>query len=248
MTASLPEVTGAQPTTKFGEEGQNTIPLPEAHFPKRITAPDGFSMIDSTDMYRIDELHPGRREPHFPNLHNLHSSVIARTINPPATLPSDQPAILHRASLWDKTASAVRSALATLPPNTHIAICANSGPYNPTLETLPPSAAVPAADYGLLFVAQFRRPDGHNEAIHPNWIQIAVPITPAEGRLLAGLRLLPAVTTSRPDLTYTITNLTYPTVAKHHMRLVRDSGLPYGSVLNSWKPTNLGCFFHVSSL
>lgn len=76
-------------------------------------------------------------------------------------------------------------------------------------------------------------------------IQIATPINPTEGRLLAGLRIILAVI-GRDDLTFKITDLTYPTVVKKHIGLLRESeiGLKHGSVANSWKPTNLGYFYH----
>ncbi|KAK4444217.1 hypothetical protein QBC34DRAFT_309470 [Podospora aff. communis PSN243] len=232
---------------QYGEQGQNTKPLVDATFHTTILAPDGFTVVEPGSMYRPDETHPGRREPSFPNLHNLHTSAIQRTLTPPSFFPPNLPSLPRRATIWDKTASAVRAALTTLPPNTHIAIAANSGPYNPQkLEPLPPSSLVPGAAYGLLLVAEFR--DAETEPVHTDWIQIACPINPSEGRLLAGLRLLPAVLGDRKDLTFTVTNLTYPTIARHHMNLIKDSEIPYGSVLNSWKPTNLGCFFHRGGL
>lgn len=71
-----------------------------------------------------------------------------------------------------------------------------------------------------------------------------MPINHDEGRLLAGLRLIPAVA-GRRDLTFVLTNLTHPTVAPHRMNLVRDHPLlSYGAVANSWKATNFGCWFH----
>lgn len=91
---------------------------------------------------------------------------------------------------------------------------------------------------GLLLVAEFR------DDIHPGWRQIAIPIYNNEGRLLAGLRLLPAVT-GRRDLTFVLTNLTHPTIPAHKMNTVRDHPfLAYGALANSWKATNFGCWFH----
>lgn len=113
-----------------------------------------------------------------------------------------------------------------------------SGPQNDNLEKLPPWTAVPGAAIGLLFVATFR------DDIHPGWRQIATPIRQDEGRLLAGLRLLPACT-GRHDLTFTLTNLTHPTIPVQRMNLVRDHPfLTYGAVANSWKATNFGCWYH----
>lgn len=97
---------------------------------------------------------------------------------------------------------------------------------------------MPGAAAGLLLVAEFR------DDIHPGWRQVAVPIRRDEGRLLAGLRLLPAVT-GRRDLTFVLTNLTHPSVAAHKMNLVRDHPLlAHGAVANSWKATNFGCWYH----
>ena len=185
-----------------------------------------------------------RREPSFPNLHSLHPSVLLRTIEPPLTFPTTELLVHRRASLWDVAASAVRQALATLPAGSHVAVCTNSGPYNLKLEVLNPSAAVPGAGVGLLFAAKLRD-SPKTEDVHPGWIQIATPINPTEGRLLAGLRIILAVI-GREDLTFKITDLTYPTVVKKHMGLLRESEmrLKHGSVANSWKPTNLGCFYH----
>lgn len=140
--------------------------------------------------------------------------------------------------LWDFAAQAVREALQDIPAGSHVSICANSGPQNDRLERLPPWAAVPGAAMGLLFVAEFR------ENIHPGWRQIATPINETEGRLLAGLRLLPAVT-GRHDLTFVITNLTHPTIPIPMMNTVRDHPfLTYGGLANSWKATNFGCWYH----
>lgn len=46
-------------------------------------------------------------------------------------------------------------------------------------------------------------------------------------------------------LTFIITNLTNPSIAKHQMNLVRDHPLlTYGAVAISWKATNFGCWYH----
>lgn len=233
-------------SAKYGMPGKNTGPCPKSNAVDTITAADGFGMIAPGGMYRIDELRPGRREPSFPNLHNLHDDVFARTLNPSMAFPADRPELGHRAAVWDVAAVATREALKKIPANSHINICANSGPYNGKLESLPPWTTVRGAAIGLLFVAEFR--DDTHEQVHPAWRQIATPITPSEGRLLAGLRLLPAIV-GRTDLTFTITNLTNPTIKPEHMNLVRDAPqLKYGCVANSWKATNLGCFYHVGGL
>lgn len=234
-------------SAKYGIPGKNTGPCPASKAVRTITAADGFGMIAPDDMYRIEELQPDRREPRFPNMHNLHDDVFARTLNPSRVFPADRPELEHRATVWDVAAAATREALKDVPPNSHINICANSGPYSAKLESLPPWTAVRDAAIGLLYVAEFRHDDA-NEPVHPAWRQIAVPITSSEGRLLAGLRLLPTVA-GRTDLTFTITNLTNPTIAAEHMNIVRDTRvLKYGCVANSWKATNLGCFFHVGGL
>ncbi|KAF3763051.1 hypothetical protein M406DRAFT_73704 [Cryphonectria parasitica EP155] len=220
---------------KFGKEGENTPPAPGAILANTITLPDGFTCVSPDDMYRINELAPGRREPRFPGIHNLSESVISRTVHPP---PFQGEESKRRAQIWDTTARAVREALAGIPAGSHINICANSGPPNDKLEKQAPWAAVPGAAMGLLLVAQFR------DTIHPGWQQIAVPIQHNEGRLLAGLRLLPAVT-GRRDLTFILTNLTHPTIPAHQMNTVRDHPfLTYGALANSWKATNFGCWFH----
>lgn len=148
--------------------------------------------------------------------------------------------------LWDKAAKAIREALSDIPAGSHVVVCANSGPHNAGLESLPPWTTVEGAITGFLLVAQFR--DNAKENLHPTWRQIAIPIDPTEGRLLAGLRLLPAVT-GRGDLTFTTTNLTNLTVPPQYMNIVKDAQqLRYGCVANSWKATNLGCFYHVGCL
>lgn len=220
---------------KFGIQGTNTPPAPGASLARTVLLPDGFTACAPDDMYRMNELAPGRREPRFPGLHNLHSSVFERTLAPPpitGALPE------RRAMLWDVAARAVREALRGLPAGSHINVCANSGPQDDKLEKRPPWAAVPGAALGLLFVAEFR------DDIHPGWRQIATPINETEGRLLAGLRLLPA-TTGRHDLTFVLTNLTHATIPVHMMNMVRDHPfLTYGALANSWKATNFGCWYH----
>lgn len=222
---------------KFGIEGTNTPPTPKATLARTVLLPDGFTACAPDDMYRMDELAPGRREPGFPGLHNLHESVLERTLKAP---PFQLPQHYVRAAYWDCAAEAVREALQGVPAGSHINVCANSGPRDDHLEKRPPWAAVPGAALGLLFVAQFR----DDQDIHPGWRQVAVPIDAHEGRLLAGLRLVPA-TTGRRDLTFVLTNLTHPTVPVRLMNTVRDHPfLTYGAVANSWKATNFGCFFH----
>lgn len=221
---------------KFGMQAtKNTKPSPGATLARTIVLPDGYTSISPDDMYRLNELAPGHREPQFPGLHNLHESVIERTI---IQQHFEQPAQVRRSILWDIAAEAVVDALKGIPAGSHINICANSGPQDDKLEKLPPWAAVPGAAMGLLFVAQFR------EDIHPGWRQIATPINEDEGRLLAGLRILPAVI-GRRDLTFIITNLTHPTIHVHLMNTVRDHPfLTHGALANSWKATNFGCFYH----
>lgn len=220
---------------KFGLEGTNTPPAPRASLARTVVLPDGFTACSPDDMYRVSELEPGCREPGFPGLHNLHDSVLERTLR---ARPFQIPRHCIRAQYWDLAAEAVRQALKDVPAGSHINVCANSGPQNDRLEKHPPWVAVPGAAMGLLFVAQFR------EDIHPGWRQIAVPIDAHEGRLLAGLRLVPA-TTGRRDLTFIITNLTHPTIPVHLMNTVRDHPyLTYGALANSWKATNFGCWYH----
>ncbi|KAK6072209.1 hypothetical protein SCUP515_07541 [Seiridium cupressi] len=228
---------------RFGQEGTNTRKPPTCGPPPMIELADGFGAVAPGHMYRPEERHPGRREPQFPGPHNLHETVVARTLAPPPLQTLDHE---FRALLWDVTADAVRKAIEDIPSGSHVVVCANSGPKNAELEDIPPWEKTPGATCGLLLVVEFRNPepgsaanDGHG--IHPGWRQIAVPILANEGRLLAGLRLLPAAT-GRADLTYTITNLTHHTVRLQDVNLVKDSPmLPYGSVSNSWKCTNLGC-------
>lgn len=219
--------------SKYGQEGTNTNPSPgSGRSLKMITQKDGFSMIAPDDMYRIEETHIGRRECSFPGLHNLHESVIARTINPP-------PIENHRAVVWDTAAQATREALADIPAGSHVNICANSGPGILEFEKLPPWHKVRGAIAGLLYVAEFR----DKGSIHWAWKQVAAPIRCKEGRLLAGLRLLPAVT-GRADLTFHVTNLTNHNVSDEWFNAIRDHpSLTYGCVVNSYRPTNLGCTF-----
>ncbi|KAK8856016.1 hypothetical protein PGQ11_011928 [Apiospora arundinis] len=240
---------------KFGKQGTNTKPSPTAEPLQTMICEDGHSMVIPGDMYRMSELHPGRREPKFPGLHNLHESVTGRTRDPPPMHEITSDSVKRRrAWMWDQVSYAVRAALQDIPHGAHVAVVSNSGSKSGKLanelEESPPSAMIPGATVGLLFVAEFR--DERTSGIHPDWRQIACPIRPTEGRLLAGLRLLPACVTRRPDLTFTITNLTYPTILAKHRGLVHDAYkqglLRHGSVLNSWKPTNLGCFFHPGCL
>lgn len=107
---------------KFGEQGENTPPAPGASLAKTVVLPDGHASVSPDDMYRLSELAPGRREPSFPGLHNLHDTVISRTLSPPP-IEGDKPN--RRAMLWDSAAEAVREALADIPAGSHINVCAN---------------------------------------------------------------------------------------------------------------------------
>jgi hypothetical protein len=84
---------------QYGEQGQNTQPLVDATFHTTILAPDGFTTVEPGSMYRPDEAQPGRREPSFPNLHNLHADVIQRTLTPPSDFPSNCLEIPRRAMI-----------------------------------------------------------------------------------------------------------------------------------------------------
>lgn len=221
---------------KFGQEGTNTAPSPagNAHLLQRVTLGDGFLMLTKDNMYRGVETQIGRRECHFPGLHNLSDAVIARTVHPPPV--GNDPNQSRRAEIWDAAAQATREALANIPTGSHINICANSGPKNVEFEKMSPADKVKGADVGLLYVAEFR------DDIHPGWIQVACPINAHEGRLLAGVRVL-ALVTGRADLTFHITNLTNHNVSDEWFWAIRDYGLDYGAVVQAYRPTNLGCTY-----
>ncbi|KAK8034157.1 hypothetical protein PG993_009152 [Apiospora rasikravindrae] len=239
---------------RFGKQGTNTEPSPTAAPLKTKICKDGHPVVAPGDMYRMNELQPGRREPQFPGLHNLHESVLARTQDPPpmSEIMADTTK-RRRAAIWDQVSQAVRAALQEIPHGAHVAVVSNSGAKSgklaDQLEESPPGAMIPGATAGLIFVAEFR---DERSGIHPDWRQIACPIRATDGRLMAGLRLLPAVVAVRSDLTFTLTNLTYPTILPKHRDIVHNAYkqglLQHGSVLNSWKPTNLGCFFHPGAL
>lgn len=112
-----------------------------------------------------------------------------------------------------------------------------------------------------MMVVEFR--DEKATGIHPGWRQIAHPIRADEDRLLAGLRLLATVpryvhplvslqniansgagTGHRLSASH-VTSITHATVPLRWMNFVREHKLlSHGSVTDSWKPTNLGCWFH----
>ncbi|KAJ0122905.1 hypothetical protein J7T55_011366 [Diaporthe amygdali] len=139
-------------------------------------------------MYKKEERQPGRREPSFHGLHNLHEFVLVRTLNPPEPFEEKHK---RRKVLWDLGSQAVREALEDIPTGSHVNVCANSGPCSPEYGSLPPWATVPGTDVGLLMVAELW--DEKNTGIHPGWRKVAHPIRTEEGQLLAGLRLLAAV-------------------------------------------------------
>lgn len=196
-------------------------------------AGDGFSMLKSDSMYRSNEFHPGRREPRFSGLHNLADSVLERTLNPPR--PRGREAT-RRAVIWDQVAEAFRRAVACIPTNSYVVVCSNSGPYDPAFEDRHPADFVPEATCGILLVASCR---GRGTNINRGWIQVAVPCSATGGRIFASLRLMPCVA-GRPDLEFMIINLTNRSVAADMVNLPRKHRLPYGAVINSWRPTNLG--------
>lgn len=196
-------------------------------------AADGFSMISSDSMYRSNEFHPGRRESRFHSLHNLADSVLERTLNPPC--PGNREAI-RRAVLWDDIAGSFRKAVAVIPSGSYVVVCSNSGPYNAEFEDRHPADFIPEASCGILFVSMFR---GEETNISQGWIQVGVYCKPTDGRLFASLRLMVCVA-GRPDLEFMITNLSHPDIPRKLINLPREHGLPYGSVTDIWRPTNLG--------
>lgn len=132
MMATNPDTTAQQGLFLgggFGQEGENTGPSPRATLAETTLLHDGFSSIIPTDMYRIEELAPERREPQFPGIHNLHPDVVHRTISAPAiqgVLPQ------RRARLWDVAARAVEQALVGIPAGSHVSICANRQVFLPS--------------------------------------------------------------------------------------------------------------------
>lgn len=214
---------------KFGIEGTNTPPAPKATLARTVLLPDGFTACAPDDMYRMDELAPGRREPGFPGLHNLHESVLERTLKAP---PFQLPQHYIRAAYWDCAAEAVREALQGVPAGSHINVCANSGPQNDHLEKRPPWAAVPGAALGLLFVAQFRddgparpdlcadQPDAPDRpgAAHEHGARPPLPHVRRGGQLVEGDQLWLFFPPRRRLCTQ----------AHHRPRLVRVDGDLYG--------------------
>lgn len=221
------------PGSKFGLRGITTAPSPGNSEIETVVAEDGFSMLKSDSMYRSNEFHADRREPRFLGLHNLADSVFERTLNPPR--PEGREA-MRRATIWDQVAEAFRHAIAGIPSKSYVVMCSNSGPYNPDFEDRHPADFIPGATCGILLVAGFR---GRETNINKGWIQVAVPCKATDGRLFASLRLMPCVA-GRPDLEFMITNLTNRSVPSDMINLPRNYRLPYGAVINSWRPTNLG--------
>lgn len=107
---------------KFGENGNKTQQSPEGSLAETIAFKDGYDSICPGGMYRIEEVSAIRREPGFLGLHNLHETVISRTLHPPAT-KDDAPK--RRAMLWDVAAKAVQEALVGIPAGSLINVCAN---------------------------------------------------------------------------------------------------------------------------
>lgn len=221
------------PGGKFGLRGITTAPSPGISDIETVVAEDGFSMLKTDSMYRSNEFHADRREPRFSGLHNLADSVLERTLNPPR--PKGREA-MRRAVIWDQVAEAFRNAIAGIPSKSYVVVCSNSGPYNPDFEDKHPADFIPEATCGILLVASFR---GRGSNVNKGWIQVAVPCNSTDGRIFASLRLMPCVA-GRPDLEFMITNLTNRSVAPDMINLPRKHRLPYGAVINSWRPTNLG--------
>lgn len=221
------------PGGKFGMQGTTTAPSPGNSKIETVISEDGFSMLMSDSMYRRNEFHPGRREPRFLGLHNLADSVFERTLDPPR--PNSRETI-RRALVWDKVAEAFRQALTGIPSRSYVVVCSNSGPYNAVFEDRHPAEVIPEATCGILLVSTFRGPQTN---INRGWIQVAVPCKATDGRMFASLRLVVTVA-GRPDLEFMITNLTNRSVAPDMINLPRKYRLPYGAVINSWRPTNLG--------
>lgn len=139
----------------------------------------------------------------------------------------------------------MREVLSRIPTGSHIIVCANSGSFAAEVESLPPSCLVCGATVGFMLVAEFRT---KAERIHKDWIQIAVPIRPTEGRLLAGLRLVPTVLECFQH-SFTVINLNNLSIDYELRSFIKDhTDLPYGSVANSWVSTNLCNWYHRGGL
>lgn len=184
-------------------------------------------------MYRSNEFHADRREPRFCGLHNLADPVFERTLNPPRPRSHES---IRRATIWDQVAEAFGRAIADIPSQSYVVVCSNSGPYNADFEARHPADFIPGAACGILLVANFRAREIN---VNRGWIQVAVPCEATDGRIFASLRLMPCVA-GRPDLEFMITNLTNRSVSPDMVNLPRKHRLPYGAVINSWRPTNLG--------
>lgn len=131
-----------------------------------------------------EERQPGRQDQSFLGLYNLHKSIFNCQLRP---LGPCEEAHRWRKMLKDLGAEAVREALEDIPAGSHIAMYADSGPCVLKFRTCFRGKQSPAL-LDLLMMAKFR--DEKATRIHSGWCQIAHHITPGEGRLLVGLRLL----------------------------------------------------------
>lgn len=127
-TCSLQE--GLHLGGKFGEQGENTPTAPRATLARTIAFADGYTSVCPKDMYRFNEQSLGRREPGFSGIHNLHETVISRTLSPPR-IEGNKPK--RRAMLWDIAAKAVREALLGVPAGSHVNVCANRYVPSPSI-------------------------------------------------------------------------------------------------------------------
>lgn len=230
-------VSGLSPEDRrlYGDQGAELEAAGPAPLLATEHASDGFTMIAKGHMYRSDQFSGGRRDPDTPTLHNLTADVFkrARYCTPCLGEKGER-----QGSLWDQAVDLFKQSVSDLPAKACVVVSADSGPDKKQLLKAPSELWGPAT-HGIMFVSTFRDPWD----VHHGWAQIALPLEPGEGRLLAGLRTIPQYW-GRSDLFFLSVNALNMNVAFEDRSLAHEANLGYASITDQWTPTNMGCHYN----
>lgn len=196
----------------------------------RLVVTDNWTSYPNDRFYRDDDSAGGLRDISFRTLHNLASKVLTSTLS---VVPDTDP---RRARLWDQTVARWQRVIHAASPGTVAVVTACNS--NGIMQGQHPSCVVSDATVGYCFVATI----DPQYQVSPDWVIILIPLRADEGRLLASLRVIPAIA-GRTDMDFYIVNGCVGQHPTQELRQIRESGLGYGSACYNFLPTNLGAQF-----
>jgi hypothetical protein len=185
-------------------------------------------------MWRPALTEGGLRDPSFPTLHNLDPRVFESAKGVRQLAQLDQVSL----AAWDLAAALFERAVAHLPADSLVLVCASNLAQCSTTWN-DPGSIIQGATLGVVFAIG----DNPDAQIHPGWTTIYVPLPEDHLRLLAGLRAV-ALTHGRSDVDVVLLNGTgFKPECVSLVPEVRKASIGYASIIDQMVPVYFGCFF-----